>query len=615
MCPQMDFFNIDPANPMKISGSEDCLFLNIFTQSLPSTDMNTEDPLRPVLFYIHGGGFTMGAGSGGFGMSNSGEDYFMESGVVLVTINYRLGPLGFMALPGTNIQGNMGMKDQLMAMRWVKQNIARFGGDPGRITISGLSAGGVSVHAHVLSPNGEGEGLFHRAIAHSGTMLMPLESEGVFEDSRFLLENLCNFNSSTEIPENLNSTCLFDISVEDLLTETLKPMALFAMPTAERIVLEKNDRRNMGYRMWVVVDDFADNPFLPDHPISILHNQQQKMVPFMTGVTSDEGAIIAPQLWKDMDPANNVIKDNWGFIGSKTLFPGRRDFTPGCEMEQQAKMIAHFYVGHDGLIKENKQGLVDMVGDSYFAAPLNEAIKLHAKAPAPVYNYLFSYKGSFSFSTFYAAGHEEATKEDWGAAHGDDALYLSKISLKGQPLAQTEDDKKMVDIYRKLITNFIRYGDPTPVEYTEIPKWKTVQKSRHACIYMDINLEPRERHRMFSERMTFWHTILYRDLLEQYAVDNAEEQMLVEIESAIDGEDDGDDEEEEVGVEIEVANPLRRKNKMNKFWNRRRQMRQKRMKGPRGRRWHKMSKKQRNMAKLEARKNRRLAKKLRGMME
>ena len=150
---------------------------------------------------------------------------------------------------------------------------------------------------------------------------------------------------------------------------------------------------------------------------------------------------------------------------------------------------------------------------------------------------------------------------------------------------------------------------------------------RHACIYMDISLEPRERHRMFSERMTFWHTILYRckaaisyprpsrDLLEQYAVDNAEEQMLVEIESAIDGEDDGDDEEEEVGGEIEVANPLRRKNKMKKFWNRRRQMRQKRMKGPRGRRWHKMSKKQRNMAKLEARKNRRLAKKLRGMME
>merc|ERR1719400_1870720 len=253
-----------------------------------------------------------------------------------------------------------------------------------------------------------------------------------------------------------------------------------------------------------------------------------------------------------MDPANNVIKDNWGFIGSKTLFPGRRDFTPGCEMEQQAKMIAHFYVGHDGLIKENKQGLVDMVGDSYFAAPLNEAIKLHAKAPAPVYNYLFSYKGSFSFSTFYAAGHEEATKEDWGAAHGDDALYLSKISLKGQPLAQTEDDKKMVDIYRKLITNFIRYGDPTPVEYTDIPKWHPAQKSRAACIYMDINLKPAEKHRMFSERMTFWNMFTYKDVLEEFAVDNKEARMLIEIESAIDeseeddvADDDHEDEDED----------------------------------------------------------------------
>ena len=113
----------------------------------------------PVLFYIHGGGFAMGSGAGIFGeisnlisllltpgMENSAEDYFMESDIVLVTINYRLGPLGFMAIPGTNIQvlhnlenqgqsscirgiffsqGNMGMKDQLLAMRWIKQNIAR----------------------------------------------------------------------------------------------------------------------------------------------------------------------------------------------------------------------------------------------------------------------------------------------------------------------------------------------------------------------------------------------------------------------------------------------------------------------------------------------------------
>merc|ERR1712130_920779 len=108
---------------------------------------------------------------------------------------------------------------------------------------------------------------------------------------------------------------------------------------------------------------------------------------------------------------------------------------------------------------------------------------------------------------------------------------------------------QMVDIYRKLITNFIRYGDPTPVEYTDIPKWNPAQKSRAACIYMDINLKPQERHRMFSERMTFWNMFTYKDMLEEYAVDNKEARMLIEIETAIDendDEDDADSEEEEI---------------------------------------------------------------------
>merc|ERR1711962_680189 len=305
-----------------------------------------------------------------------------------------------MAIPGTNIQGNMGMKDQVLAMRWVKQNIARFGGDPGRITISGLSAGAVSVHAHVLSPEGEGEGLFHRAISHSGTMLMPIDSEGVFEDSRTYYEKMCNVNLTVEeVPEDMAETCLFTLSAEQLISESVKTMAVWALPLEEKIEMEKNDPSYMGYRMWVVVDDWADHPFMSNHPITILHNQQQKMVPFMTGVTSEEGALLAPQLRKDMDP------------------------------------------------------------DVFFAAPNTEAVRLHAKAPAPVYNYLFSYKGSFSFSNFYAAGHPEATKEDWGVAHGDDIMYLSKMVLKGQVMAGSDEDKRMVDIYRKLITNFIRYGN------------------------------------------------------------------------------------------------------------------------------------------------------------
>jgi len=96
----------------------------------------------------------------------------LESGLVVVTINYRLGPLGFFALEGTDIQGNQGLKDQALALRWIKNNIVKFGGDPGRITISGESAGAISVHAQVLSPVGKDEDLFQGAIAMSGTMMM-----------------------------------------------------------------------------------------------------------------------------------------------------------------------------------------------------------------------------------------------------------------------------------------------------------------------------------------------------------------------------------------------------------------------------------------------------------
>merc|ERR1712192_4103 len=186
------------------------------------------------------------------------------------------------------------------------------------------------------------------------------------------------------------------------------------------------------------------------------------------------------------------------------------------------------------------------------------------------------------------------------------------------------EDKRMVDIYRKLITNFIRYGDPPPVEYTDIPKWHPAQKSRAACIYMDINLKPQERHRMFSERMTFWNMFVYKEMLEEYAVDNKEARILIEIESAIDeSEEDGvdnvDEEDEDDAEEDEVSGGQRRVG-----GGRGRNHVQRRRKARLERRWRKLGTgnrsnkkllKKRNAAKLEARKRRRLAKKLRKMMD
>ena len=159
--------------------SEDCLFLNIFTPETASEGDNL-----PVLIYIHGGGFTGGCGH---------EQHFdgpvwPAKGVIGVTINYRLGPLGFVCLPElreeAGFTGNYGLFDQLTAMQWVRDNISSFGGDPGNITIMGQSAGAMSVQQHCLSPLSDG--LFQRAVMSSGggvSKLMPTgsaEKSGIF---------------------------------------------------------------------------------------------------------------------------------------------------------------------------------------------------------------------------------------------------------------------------------------------------------------------------------------------------------------------------------------------------------------------------------------------------
>jgi carboxylesterase type B len=142
------------------SGSEDCLFLNIQTPYIPKS--GSKKQLRPVLFWIHGGGFT--GGSGADGLSDGGNLASKED-LVVVEINYRLSTLGFLAIPGTDIKGNFGIADQITALDWVVANIASFGGDPKKITIAGESAGAGSVRTLLGSPKAIGK--FQGAIAMS----------------------------------------------------------------------------------------------------------------------------------------------------------------------------------------------------------------------------------------------------------------------------------------------------------------------------------------------------------------------------------------------------------------------------------------------------------------
>lgn len=141
-------------------GSEDCLFLNIQTPYIPKA--NSTKGLRPVMFWIHGGGYVTGSGAD---QLSDGGDLASREDIVVVNINYRLSTLGFLAIPGTNITGNFGIADQINALEWTVKNIASFGGDPNRITIIGESAGAGSVRVLLGSPPAIGK--FQAAVAMS----------------------------------------------------------------------------------------------------------------------------------------------------------------------------------------------------------------------------------------------------------------------------------------------------------------------------------------------------------------------------------------------------------------------------------------------------------------
>ncbi|XP_049791554.1 venom carboxylesterase-6-like [Schistocerca nitens] len=154
MCTQPGLMGLLP----NATGSEDCLYLNVYVPAAAS------GPL-PVMFYIHGGAFKFGY------PFFSNPDYLVEKGVVLVTISYRLGALGFLSLMNDDIPGNAGLKDQVLALQWVQRNIAAFGGDPSKVAIFGGSAGAGSTSHLFLSP--VTEGLFSEVIMESGVATAP----------------------------------------------------------------------------------------------------------------------------------------------------------------------------------------------------------------------------------------------------------------------------------------------------------------------------------------------------------------------------------------------------------------------------------------------------------
>lgn len=265
--PAKAFGTIAPQNVMPLPGvtekpelqNEDCLFLNVFT---PGVD----DARRPVMVWIHGGAFCMGSGSM---RAYSGGTLAANGDIVLVTINYRLGALGFLNLneltkgriPAT---GNEGLLDQIAALRWVRDNIESFGGDPDNVTVFGESAGGMSVGCLLTLP--DAAGLFHKAIIESavGEMARPLDM-------------------SVEIAQEFLRTV--EISPDDI--PALRTLPIKKMLRAQQIVAAK-----MGQGGAPVIP-VADGVVMPGLPLESLEAGRGARVPTLVGSNLEEDKLFS----------------------------------------------------------------------------------------------------------------------------------------------------------------------------------------------------------------------------------------------------------------------------------------------------------------------------------
>jgi carboxylesterase type B len=245
----------------KFSGEEDCLTLNVF---VPQAVMHGME-LVPVVFYIHGGAFMFG-GSVYFGAENFMDDKRM----IVVTVNYRLGILGFLSTMDEKIPGNFGLKDQVEALRWVRRNIVAFKGDPNYIVLSGFSAGAASVHLHYMSPLTMG--LFRSGISHSGNALDPWVMQEMAGEKT--AEVSARFGCHLNPDPTWLKRCLQGVPVKELVTFASHFQPFLYNPFSP---------------FGVVVEKPSPTAFLIDSPKNLMATGKLKNLPWILSQTKDEG--------------------------------------------------------------------------------------------------------------------------------------------------------------------------------------------------------------------------------------------------------------------------------------------------------------------------------------
>ncbi|KOB76381.1 Uncharacterized protein OBRU01_05844 [Operophtera brumata] len=418
-----------------------------------------------AVVYIHGGAFI--EGSGGDGMSS--PKYLMPHDIIYVSINYRIGIYGFMCTDSPKAPGNVGLKDQLAALRWINEHIESFGGDDSKITIFGESAGGMSVHLHLLS---RFEKLFDQAIIQSGPSTSPFtivdrnndvalkiaESLGFVTDD---VEDAIDFISKTDV----NLTIAAGAQLESISTGySNEPLT---KPCVEK-EFEGIER------------------FIEQNP-NVAIPEKAKTTKVIIGICSQEMLFLHGRQTEEFY-TNYSFKDLLQFGFDVTNF------------NDMSEALRHFYIGEETQGIEVANYITSFASDFVFNHPTQRAIDAMVEVgPKAVYHYMFSYKGDRSMDP-------DLNSTLRGVAHASDLAYLFDIDFIDGDIS--EADQLTINRLTTMWTNFAKYGDPTP-EVTELlpVKWEPVTHDSEP--YLDIDKDLTLLRRPFHARMAYWD-LFYR---------------------------------------------------------------------------------------------------------
>jgi len=464
-----------------LEGQEDCLYINVYRPEFdPDDDEKKQEQLLPVMFWVYGGGFIMG--------DATEENYLpgplLDTGdVIVVTGNYRVGPLGFMCLEDDVLPGNLALWDQLLMLKWVQENIQNFGGNPNNVTVFGNSAGSFCIYCLYVSPHCEG--LFHRVIAQSGPLISnsaPMQIMG--KQPRLYARTYA---------ESLG--CETSDSSEQVLEK------LQALPVAK---LQSNFNMAGSWADMVpspwkpLVDSWSSKPFLPKNPRDALIDGEFNKIPLLTGVCSDEGIMMVSHLIREPERWNLISQKDWW----KHILEIAFHIHPEDATEDDRRLVIELCKAYnifcqadstDQLIASNSSKaekkelllkLVDLFSDAYFKMGTLDIVQLVAENEIPAFQYRFAYDGEWKFADLLTmtAGKlavkfvVDSVTETVplltgrivhgpgvpGVCHAEELHYLFSPTLWGmRNTLPSEKDKEVSKRMTAHWVNFSKYGDPS----------------------------------------------------------------------------------------------------------------------------------------------------------